>query len=184
MKRIVLLFLLTLSLVGHAQSNSEINLSKTLPETRMGLWTNGDYKIYVSLDSLEKAFRSAGEQSLKSAQTYPLSDSTYLFTTQRYLKAADQLKTAENGFDLRSLVLYHGRNNEQNNAGNSYIVLSYVKVFVQAGDGIVYYKDARVYMLQVRYIPEGDGLMFGSTTVIYVDDVANFAFKDYQHYGW
>ncbi|MGL4599440.1 MAG: hypothetical protein ACRCYO_18095 [Bacteroidia bacterium] len=184
MKRIVLLFLLTLSLVGHAQSNSEINLSKTLLENRLGLWENGDYKIYVSLDSLEKAFRSAGEQSLKFAQTYGSSDSTYLFTAQRYLKAADQLKTAENGFDLRSLVLYHGRNIEQNNAGNSYIVHSYVQAFVQAGNAIVYYKGTRVYVLRQQTILDGQGLMYDSTTVTYVDDIENYAFKDYHHYGW
>jgi hypothetical protein len=184
MKKIVFLFLLTMGLAGHAQIVSEINLSKTMHETRLGLWVKGDYKVHVSLDSLEKSFRLAGEQTLKYAQTQGSSDSTYLFTAQRYLKAADQLKAAENGFDLRSLVLYHGRNIEQNNEGNSYIVHSYVQSYVLGGNAMVYYKGTRVYVLKQQTIPDGGGFVFGATTVTYVDDITNFVFNDHQHYGW
>ncbi len=188
MKYILFLFLLSIPCLGYSQYSSEIKLSKTLDESRMGLWTNGDYKMYIELNTLESSFRntynSYNQSTLRSYTEDTVTSKFYLLTAQRYLLAADLLKNAESGFNLRSLIIYFGVEDKQYDLGNSYIVGRYVTQMVESGNAAVYYKGERIYTLQRLITSQGHGLDYGYDALIYYDDKENCAITYYQHLGW
>jgi hypothetical protein len=188
MKQILVHFLLALPFFGYTQNHYQIKLSDTLNETRMGLWAEGDYKIYIELDIVETSFRNTGKGFIINAgvsDNYEDSfAAVYNLTAKRYLKAVDQLQNAENGFDLRKLVVYYGPENKKENLGNSFAVESVVKQLLENGRAAVYYKEKRVFNLNKRDEPQGVGLDFGYTITIYFEDVENYIYKYHKILGW
>ena len=187
MKNILFLLLVISPFFCVAQDIHEIKLSGSLNETRMGKWTMGDYSVYIEMSSLETSFRNTGNSYLKSVSGYPNDDSTAIFyklTAQRYLEAADQLHNAGNGFDLKSLRVYYGPGNENENSIHSFIVQNYVRRLVKSGMSAVYYQGKRVYILKRLHKQEGEGLSYDYLSLIYFDDIENCLFKDYHHVGW
>jgi hypothetical protein len=189
MKCILFLFLLILSFSGQSQTFGEIKLSKEVNEERMGLWTKGDYKVYVALSSIASNFQSSSKSYSEAALTYQFTDSSgpafYKQTAERYQVAADQLEKADDGFDLRSLIVYLGIENENENQGNSMVVESFIKQMVKSGKAAVFYKGERLFVLKSRYESRGEGILdHGYEIRIYVDDPDNYLFTEYQHLGW
>ena len=189
-----LLFLLFfLPLYGHSQSSVDslggydLPLSTTLDESRMGVWQQDNYKIYVELGDLEKRFRDTGKGFLNAANNNGYADSVaslYLLTSIRYLDAADQLKNAEYGFDLRKLVIYLGLNDEAQNLGNSFVVESTVQEILKFGLVVVYYKGNRISKLKQLFEPQVAGFYYATNITIYYDDPNDYVCSYYQHYGW
>ena len=204
MKALVLLFLAALHIPGSAQHVVEINLSKTLDETRMGHWTTGDYTVYIELGALETSFRNTYSNYLAASKNLSMEDSvTYTLNTlaaKRYLAAADQLQAADQaqtplplrgispgmgeGFDLRKLIIYYGPENDTANSGSSPIVESYVRQLVESGTAAVVYKGKRIFTLKNLQESEGIGLDFGYNVKVYFNDPENCLFKYYRHLGW
>ncbi len=187
MKYIFSLLLLTSYLVCVSQDIYEIKLVKTLDETRMGIWTTGDYTVQVELNTMETGFRTTGNAYLNSALTVKDDEalvSIYNLSSKRYLNAADQLRHASNGFDLKTLHVYYGQESEQQNTEISSIVENYVRGLVESGMSVVYYKGERVYTLKRRIESEGEGLSYGYHELLYAYDAANCMFKSYHHLGW
>lgn len=162
----------------------EFQLSKTINESRMGLWKNGDYDIYIQIDTLEVSLRKSYEELLNATNKIDINDTVnlkrYKIYTERYLNAANQLKEAKNGFDLRLLVLYIGNDNEKQNKGNSSIVDEFVKGLVCKGNASVFYKGKRIYTLKRR--TDSDLVM--SIIRIYKDQITNCAYTYYGYINW
>lgn len=184
---IISIFLLLVSAnLLNAQVGNEIPLSKNLNETRMGLWQQKDYKVYILMEELEVRFRNTGSGYLEAIKSNGFSDSVkniYLLTGNRFLKAADQLKNAENGFDLRKLAVYYGAGNELENAGNSFQVETLVIENLQRGQAVVYKNKERIYTLKHLYEGSDKGIT-GTDITIYHDSTADYIFKYYHDYGW
>src|SRR5688572_31387210 len=109
--RKILFLLLFLPIFGHSQTANEFPLSTQLDESRLGLWEQGNYHVYVKMEDLEFQYRQAGNGFIAAIRNNGFTDSTgaiYQLNADRYLLAADQLKNAEDGFDLRKLVVYQG----------------------------------------------------------------------------
>jgi hypothetical protein len=188
MSSILLFFLIALQGPDYRQQVSEITLSKTIDESRMGIWTQGDYHIHIELNTLDSIFRNSYE-SYRTSNSYQqhqdtLTASFYAITSKRYLLAANQLKEASNGFDLRKLVLYFGQENERENSGNSFIVARQINHFVETGNAVVYYKGKRLQSLIRQMKMQGEGLNFGYTIMIYAEDSTNCVVQYDQHVGW
>lgn len=189
MKYVFYLFLFAWGFVGQAQTVNKIELSETVKEERMGVWTRGDYQVYIPLAFIADAFRINSKTYAESAITYHDTDSaTFLYfehTSKRYQRAAEQIEKADHGFDLRSLIVYAGMENEKDNVGHSKVVEAYVKQVVQNGTAMVFFKGERIYTLQSRYESKGEAILdHGYEIRIYVDDPENYLFQDYQHLGW
>lgn len=188
MKYNLFLFLFTLRFIAASQDVHEIRLSKTLNETRMGLWTSGDYDIYVEMTTLETSFQNTYKNylnaSLNRNNVDTVTSALYNITSKRYQVAADQMKLGENGFDLRKLILYFGLENDKENAGNSFIVENFITQLVENGTAVVFYKGERIYTLKKKYEPEGEGLNFGYHIRIYYDDPEKCIVRYYRHLGW
>ncbi|KOY86191.1 hypothetical protein AD998_08540 [bacterium 336/3] len=154
----------------------------------MGLWTNGDYKIYVELSVLEADFRDVYKSYINVSTNRKNMDTVtvnlYKATAERYLFVAEQLKVAKNGFDLRNLVIYFGLDNEQQNKGDSFIVESYIRQLVERGNAALFYKGNRIFTLKKIMQLEGTGVGFGYEVRIYFDNAENYAFKYYIHNNW
>ncbi|MES1226937.1 MAG: hypothetical protein ABUT20_66300 [Bacteroidota bacterium] len=136
MKSILSTFLLFLCFHGYSQNIYEINLSKGVNETRMGLWTSGDYHVFIELDVLESWFLRQQNSFMNSSLNFSYGDtaasSYYDMIAKRYEVAAMQLKSAKSEFDLRKLVIYYGAENEIENSGNSVLVEEVVKQLVES----------------------------------------------------
>lgn len=187
MLRIKLLFLLfLLPLAGFSQYTHDIHLSKKLDESRLGFWQQGDYKVYVKMDNLENRYRLIGNQYLETIRqnVYPDSvHSLYLLTANRYLQAADELKKAKAGFDLRKLVVYYGLNDETQNTESSLTVEYDVRMALESGEAAVYKKEERIYLLKSQTQSSDKGIT-GMDITIYHDSIENYIFKYYHDYGW
>lgn len=189
MKSYLFLFLVTFPVRSFAQTDTSIGLSKTIDESRMGHWSQGDYDIQVGMNDLETSIRKANDGFLNAMATYKFPDSSgaifYKNSSDRYLLAANQLKNAQQGFNLRKLILYDGPNLNQSNVGNSQVVLKFIKDLFYKGKTVVYYKGERIYTFKIQSINIGETILDqGTETSIYVDDVNNYLFKDSQLYGW
>lgn len=155
----------------------------------MGLWTNDDFKVYIDLNLIESSFRGSCKSYSDAALTYHVTDSSastfYNHTSKRYQVAADQIQQAGNEFDLRSLIVYFGPENEKENIGNSIIVERIVKQFVENGTALVYYKGEQVFVLKKRYVSTGEAILdHGYEIRTYMNDPEKYLFKDYLHLGW
>jgi hypothetical protein len=184
MKFILILFLIIQQFFGYAQNDIEFKLSKTIDESRMGYWINGDYKVYVEMKIIEQNCRDEHKSLIQTIQSQPKTDTAnipyYQFAADRYLIAANQLKEAKNGFDLKSLVIYHGPNKKENNIGYSYAVLLLIRHQVEKGNALVYYKGERIFSLKVN-VKSDD---YSRSVKIYYDQIDNCVFTDFEHFGW
>ncbi|MCU0360947.1 MAG: hypothetical protein MUF75_09555 [Bacteroidia bacterium] len=199
MKFLVFLFLIAIQHLGCSQNTIEsalihktskdsaiveLQLSKTINESRMGLWKNGDYDIYVEISPLEQYLRTSYEDMIRAKREINMNDSVnlqvYKTFAQRYLEAANQLKEAQNGFDLRGLVLYIGNGNEEQKKGNSSIIDGYIKESVMKGDAAVFYKGERIYTLKRRT----DADLSMSIIRIYKDHIDNCAYTYFGYINW
>lgn len=167
-----------------------------MPETRMGNWTVGDYTVLISLDTIALMLRKEQESMIKAIAYYGDQDSNlvnyYKVTATRYDIAATQLEQAKNGLDLQSLVIYQGREDSTQNAGNSRFLRQQIDHFVQRGNAIVYYQGKRIFTLcrsaeqsnQGRMESPSDILNHGYEIRTFYDVPENSLFYEYYHLGW
>lgn len=101
-------------------------------------------------------------------------------SAKRYLEALNQLENAQNNFDLRSLIVYIGRYNEEQYKGNSSTISTLIKSYVQNGNAIVLYKGIRIYTL--KRVIYWDYVM--SIIQIYYDEPNNWVFNYFGHVNW
>lgn len=190
MKHALCLFTLALSLSCNAQTQYAIELSNSIVEGRMGLWLKGDYKIYADMDTIKATFKSTIHDYENAISRCSDKDSFlvkyYSATSKRYQTAVNLLDNANNGFDLRTLIIYNGLEDENQNIGNSSLVESNIKHLVEMGRAIVLYKEKRIYKLWrlSQYQDEGGILNSGYVIRTYFDDVENCIFQEYIHMGW
>ena len=189
-----LLLLLTFSV--QSQSEWVIELSCEKPNSRMGVWTKGDYTILVAIDSISMHLNRCQQSIQRSLDYYSDKDSNltsyFLGSSNRYKAAVHQLEKANNGFGLNTLIIYEGRDNQKQNVGNSAIVERYLKQLVEQGKAIVYYKEMRIYTLcwsseqlnQGRHETVSDILNSGYITRTFYDEPSNCLFMDSHIYGW
>ncbi len=174
MKLLFFFLLLFLNFTVFSQADWEIKLSKSMPETRMGKWTVGDYTVLISFDTIAVMLRN------------------YKATATRYDIAATQLEQAKNILDLQSLVIYQGREDSTQNAGNSRFLRQQIDHFVQRGNAIVYYQGKRIFTLcrsaeqsnQGRMESPSDILNHGYEIRTFYDVPENPLFYEYYHLGW
>ncbi|NDB35199.1 MAG: hypothetical protein EB023_07600 [Flavobacteriia bacterium] len=196
MKLLVFISTLLGTLFTFSQSQWQVDLSQEKAGPRMGVWINGDYTVYVALDTLAKHFRSFEQSTTKSLQYYQNRDSSlenYLRATQqRYGKAARQLEQAANGFDLKTLNIYEGIENAKRNLEDFAILERYLKQRVEQGKAIVYFKGVQIYTLcyqsesnlKVGNLTVSEILNNGYTTKAFYDEPDNCLFFEYIHLGW
>ena len=189
-----LLLLLTFSV--QSQSEWVIELSSENPNSRIGVWTKGDYTIMVAIDSISLHLNRCQQSIQRSLDYYSDKDSNlasyFLGSSNRYKTAVHQLEKANNGFGLNTLIIYEGRDNQKQNVGNSTIVERYLKQLVEQGKAIVYYKEMRIYTLcwsseqlnQGRHETVSDILNSGYITRTFYDEPSNCLFMDSHIYGW
>ena len=75
MKLLLFSLLLFLNFTAFSQYDSEIKLSKSMPETRMGKWTVGDYTVLISLDTIAVMLRKEQVSMIKAIAYYGDQDS-------------------------------------------------------------------------------------------------------------
>jgi hypothetical protein len=196
MKRIFFTLFLLFTTSANAQSEWVIELSTKMPESRAGVWAKGDYIILVSLDSLSAHLRRSQHSLKRSIDYYVDKDSNLLnyftATANRYSVAATLTENAENGFDLQTLIIYEGVEDSLRNAGNSWIVESYVKQLVELGKAPVFYKGQRIFNLcGISEMSNGgrlesvsDILNQGYEIKTFYDQPDNCIFYEYMHLGW
>lgn len=189
-----LLFLLTFSV--QSQSEWVIELSCEKPNSRMGVWTKGDYTISVAIDSISLHLNRCQQSIQRSLDYYSDKDSNlvsyFLGSSNRYKVAINQLENAKNGFGLNQLIIYEGRENQSQNVGNSTIIESYLKQLVEQRKAIVCYKGMRIYTLcctseklnQGCYETVSDILNSGYVTKTFYEEPSNCLFFDSHIYGW
>lgn len=196
MKFQLFFLLLFLNFTVFSQADWEIKLSKSMPETRMGKWTVGDYTVLISLDTIAVMLRKEHESMIKAIAYYGDQDSNlvnyYKATAIRYNMAASQLEQAQNGFDLQSLIIYQGREDSSHNTGNSRFLRVQVDHFVQRGNAIVFYQGKRIFTLcrsseqsnQGRMESPSDMLNHGYEIRTFYDVPEHSLFYEYYHLGW
>lgn len=189
-----LLLLLTFSV--QSQSEWVIELSCEKPNSRMGVWTKGDYTISVAIDSISLHLNRCQQSIQRSLDYYSDKDSNlvsyFLGSSNRYKVAINQLENAKNGFGLNQLIIYEGRENQSQNVGNSTIIESYLKQLVEQRKAIVCYKGMRIYTLcctseklnQGCYETVSDILNSGYVTKTFYEEPSNCLFFDSHIYGW
>lgn len=176
-----------LPLLGQGQDSTGIQLSRTLDENRMGKWTQGDYEIRIELDTLEDIWLEYGKSCFEAAVTYAagtVDSVNYVHSANRFMKAAEQMKHAENGFDLRTLMVYYGPPREIESPLNDTMTGYIVRQLLEHGQAAVYYKGNRIYSLKCTTITDGQIYFFEYMVMIYYDDVENCLYKEYHHQGW
>jgi hypothetical protein len=189
-KYLILFYFLTLGFTAHSQEAWEINLSKNLKSHPMATWEQGDYKIYVELNQMEKFLGMTAQEYINNISRCGEQDSNlvkyYRPTAKRYQDAANLVEQANTDFDLRTLIVYNGTEDEKQNVGNSMIVRNHLKQLVEGGFAIVYYKDNQIFTLQSKseYQNEGGILQSGYLIRTYFDDIENCIFTEYMHLGW
>ncbi len=190
MKSTLLFFILTISLTAHSQEAWEINLSKNLKSHPMATWEQGDYKIYVGLDQMEKFLGMTAQEYINNISRCGEKDSNlvkyYRPTVKRYEDAAKLVEQANADFDLRTLIVYNGTEDENQNIGNSMVVRNHLKQLVESGSAIVFYKDKQIFTLQYNseYQDKESILQSGYLIRTYFDDIENCIFTEYIHTGW
>ncbi len=161
-----------------------ILLKDSIDTLKCGLWQNGDYKIFIKIQAFAEYLQNDYSGLVHSMQNEFKNDSVtlirYNLYAARYLKTIYQLKEAENGFDLRQLVLYVGPENVVRNKGNSVEVELFVRNALEKGDAVVFYKGQRVFKLNKRIV--ADYVM--SNIKIYFEDDKNYAFNYIGHINW
>jgi hypothetical protein len=172
------------TLPGSETYDSEMQLSDMVPETNLGLWQKGDYNVYVPIDGYEKNLKESYESLVKAIKELPETDSTnrvrYQLYIDRYALALEQINKAENGFDLKTLVVYIGPENIKDKEMLTSDVNLYVQKLVQEGQAIVYYKGQRIYRLKIRYTMD----VIMSTYTYYYDTPSNSIFNYYGYINW
>jgi hypothetical protein len=187
MIRFLFCLLLFFPLLGQGQDSTGIQLSKTLDENRMGKWIQGDYEIRIELDTLEAIWLEYGKSCFDAAKTYAagtIDSVNCVHSANRYMKAAEQMKQAENDFDLRTLVVYYGPPREIENPDNSPMTGYIVRQLLEHGQAVVHYKGKRISMLKHTTTTDGPDYISGYMVMIYYDDVENCLYKEYHHQGW
>jgi hypothetical protein len=190
MKSILLLLILTYSLSAHPQQVWEFSLSNNSKKDMMGIWEQGDYKIYVQLEQMKTFLSSTSQEYINNISRCGEKDSSlvkyYSPTAKRYQDAANLIAQANTDFDLRTLIIYNGIEDKNQNMGNSTVVRNHLKQLVEGGSAIVFYKDVQIFTLQSKseYQDEGGILQGGYLTRTYFDDKENCIFTDYVHVGW
>ncbi len=190
MKPLLLLFILTFGLSAHSQQAWEINLSKNSKSDIMGIWEQGDYKIYVELDKIKTFLGLTAQEYTNNISRCGEQDSNlveyYRPTAKRYQDAANLIAQTNTNFDLKTLIVYNGIEDVNQNVGHSVVVKDYVKQLVEGGSAIVFYKDKQIFTLQSKseYQDEGGILQSGYLIRTYFDDIENCIFTEYMHLGW
>lgn len=196
MKFLFLLSFLAINLIAFSQSQWEIVLSHEAPVPRMGNWVRGDYNVFISLDTLSMHFRRCEQSITRSLEYYKDQDSSlanYFRATQnRYGRAATQLEQAENGFDLKTLIIYEGIENSNRNLEDFAILESYLKQRVEQGKAMVFFKGKRIYTLCGNYEMSNQGrvdtvqdiLNRGYEIRTFYDEPDNCLFFEVQILGW
>lgn len=190
MKSILFLVFLTYSMAAYSQNEWEINLSKNAKSEHMGVWVQGDYKIYVDL-SLIKTFLSRNYQEytnniLRCSEKDSDLVKYYSPTAKRYQDAANLVEKANKDYDLRTLIVYHGIEDKNQNVGNSYLVRNYIKQLVESGSAIVMYKGKRIFTLKCKHeFKEQGGILHNGYEIrTYFDDIKNCIFSEFIIMGW
>jgi hypothetical protein len=180
--------LLLFPLLGEGQDSAGIQLSTRLDENRMGIWIQGDYEIRIELDTLEAIWLEYGKSCFDATMTYAagtIDSVNFVHSANRFMKAAEQVKQAENGFDLSTLVVYYGPPREIETPENAPMTGGIVRQLLEHGEAVVYYKGKRIYSLKhTSTTDDQDNYIFGYTVMIYYDDVENCLYKEYHHQGW
>jgi len=190
MKSTLLFVILNLSLIAHSQQAWEINLSKNSKSDIMGIWEQGDYKIYVELEKINTFLSLTAQEYTNNISRCGEKDSNlveyYRPTAKRYQDAANLVTQTNTNFDLRTLIVYNGIENVTQNVGHSVVVKDYMKQLVEGGSAIVFYKDKQIFTLQSRseYQDEGGILQSGYLIRTYFDEIENCIFTEYMHLGW
>lgn len=194
MKLILSSLLLFFTLFSIGQTEWQIELSTKIPDLRMGVWVKGDYTILVNLDSISKHLRRSQQNMTNAIEYYGEQDSNfvnyYKATATRYDVAATQTEEAKDGFDLQTLILYEGRENLNQNNGNSRILVSFIKQQVEQGKALVFYKGERVFKLCCTSKLRDEGITFseilnrGYETIIFFEQPENYLFYEYSNMGW
>jgi hypothetical protein len=196
MKLLLFFLLLFFNFTAFSQAESEIKLSKRMPQTRMGEWTVGDYTVLISLDTIAVMLRKEQESMIKAIAYYGDQDSNlvnyYKASAQRYDIAATQLEQAKSGLDLQTLNIYQGSEDNSQNTGHSRFLRQQIDHFVQRGNAIVYYQGKRIFTLcrsaeqsnQGRMETSSDILNHGYEIRTFYDVPENSLFYEYYHLGW
>jgi hypothetical protein len=194
MKLVFLTFLLFFTLFSNGQTEWEIELYTKMPDSRMGVWVKGDYTIKVNLDSISTYLRRSQQNTTKAIEYYGEQDSNfvnyYKATANRYNVAATQTEEAKDGFDLQTLILYEGRENLNQNNGNSRILVSFIKQQVEQGKALVFYKGEPIFKLCCTSKLRDEGITFseilnrGYETITFFDQPENYLFYEYYIMGW
>jgi hypothetical protein len=190
MKSIILLFFLYFSLSAHSQQAWEIKLSKNSKSEIMGMWEQGDYKIYVELEKIKTFLNLTSQEYTNNISRCGEKDSNlveyYRPTAKRYQDAANLIEQANIDFDLRTLIIYNGIEDKSQNIGNSTVVRNHLKQLLEGGSAIVFYKGKQISTLQCKaeFKDLGGILYSGYETRTYFDDTENCIFTEYVHMGW
>lgn len=179
MKFILGLAFLLFVTISFSQKTTKINLCDTLNQERLGVWTIGKFKIYVGLDLIEKRLRYDAENYKNSGQQ----DSILAITARRYFKAADEVKNANNGFNLQLLVVYYGLENETLNTGNSPVVSDIVRGLVLQGLAVIYKNDLRLVELTRKEFKVNNKLNT-TKTIIYYKHKKNVIYEWTNRRSW
>lgn len=190
MKSILFLYILTFSLTANSQNTWKIELSKKPKSEYMGVWEQGDYKIYVDLDQMKSFFIRAYQEYTNDISRCTEKDSGlvnyYRPTAERYQQAANIVAEAKNDFDLRTLFMYHGLEDKNQNKGNSMVIQNYIKQLVEKGSAVVIYKGEQIFTLQCKseFKEQGGILYSGYEIRTYFDDIKNCIFSEFTSMGW
>lgn len=190
LKFILPLFILTSSMNAYSQNEWEIKLSTNSKSEFMGVWEQGDYKIYVELNQMKTFFNQTSQTYNNDISRCSEKDSSlvkyYTPSAKRYQDAANRLAQANTDFDLRTLIVYNGTEDANQNIGNSSIVRDYIKQLVEGGSAIVVYKGEQIYTLHCKseFKEQGEILFSGYLIRTYFDDIDNSLFSEFSAMGW
>jgi len=173
-----------------------IVLSSKTPETRMSVWKIGDYSIFVELDTIDTFLIRNSKEHARSFYYYCDKDSNlanyFEASLKRYERALQQFKKADEGFDLRKLIIYEGIKNSNQNNGNSSILERYIKQLVEQGKAIVFYKGQLIFKLTcISELRDNGGVLTFSDFLnrgyeirTCFDQRDNYLFYEYHNMGW
>ena len=196
MKLLLFFLILLFNFTAFSQADTEIKLSKSMPQTRMGQWTVGDYTVLISLDTIAVMLRKEQESMINAIAYNGYLDSYlvnyYNATAKRYDIAATQLEQAKSGLDLQTLIIYQGREDSSQNTGHSRFLREQINHFVQRGNAIVYYQGKRIFTLCRSAEPSNQGRMETPSDILnhgyeirtFYDVPENLLFYEYYHLGW
>ncbi len=194
----LLFFPLFIIFIGasYSQSHWAIVLSSKTPETRMSVWKIGDYSIFVELDTIDTFLIRNSKEHARSFYYYCDKDSNlanyFEASLKRYERALQQFKKADEGFDLRKLIIYEGIKNSNQNNGNSSILERYIKQLVEQGKAIVFYKGQLIFKLTcISELRDNGGVLTFSDFLnrgyeirTCFDQRDNYLFYEYHNMGW